>query len=195
VGPDPEMNVWPRHRWHRRTTRCSGAREAQFSSFLVVPFARPLNGSVRRLIVMSTDIQKIINTLNGIDSVEDEHQLQALEESVQQLFSSSYPEPGIDALFGILERFPDKDGYGIFWGILNGLERLSNYQDKLIESIRRRPSEFSLLMVNRILNTGQMNVNGIDLLDLLEEVASSNNWPESIKKTAGEFIEWQRNRA
>ena len=35
----------------RPTTRCSGAREAQFSSIPVRPFARPLNGSVRPIIV------------------------------------------------------------------------------------------------------------------------------------------------
>jgi hypothetical protein len=36
-----------KHNQARLTTRCSGAREAQFTGFLLSPFARPLNGSVR----------------------------------------------------------------------------------------------------------------------------------------------------
>lgn len=143
---------------------------------------------------MSNDIQKIINTINAIDSVEDKHQLQTLDDSVQQLFDTTNSELCIDSLLGIFERFPDEDGYDIFWTILHGLEGLPNYQAKLVKSVQRRPTEFSLTMVNRILNSEQRNVDGMDLLELLKEVASNQRWSKPIRETVMEYIEWQQSR-
>ena len=141
---------------------------------------------------MSTESQRIIHTINTINSVEDERQLDTLDEAIQLLFNTPHPELGMDALLGIFERFPEKDGYGLFWSILHGLENLPNYEEKLIKSVRRNPSWFSLNMINRILNSGQREVNGVDLLEVLEEIAGNPQSPASIRERATRQIEWQQ---
>lgn len=140
---------------------------------------------------MSLDEQNIIANLNSISSVEDPDELQKLDHNLNQLLASEHPELGIDALLSVFERFPDKDGYGIFWGILHGLEGLPDYEEKLIESVRRQPSEFSLLMINRMLNGGVTEVKGINLLGVLKDVAADERLPDEIRREAQGFVKWQ----
>jgi hypothetical protein len=140
---------------------------------------------------MSFDVQNIIVNLDSISSVEDPDELQRLEVNLTQLFASESPELGIDALLRVFERFPEKDGYGIFWSILSGLETLPNYEGKLIESVMRQPSRFSLLMVNRMLNADMTEVKGVNLLNLLKRVAKDEKQSEEIRIEARDFIGWQ----
>lgn len=144
---------------------------------------------------MGDSIQDIISILDGINSVEESAELAKLDGAVNSLFASGHPEFGIRALLHVFERFPDKDGYGVFWSILHGLESLPGYEEPLVESVRRQPSEFSLLMINCLLNAGRTHVNATDLFGLLSEVAGDPHYPASIRKEAEDFIEWQRGRA
>jgi hypothetical protein len=144
---------------------------------------------------MSDSIQDIISILDGINSVEDETELAKLDSAVNSLLASDHPERGIRALFHVYERFPDKDGYGVFWSILHGLESLPGYEEVLVESAKRQPTEFSLMMVNRILNAGQTHVKGRDLAAVLAEVARDKNYSAAIRRVAGDLAEWQRGRA
>jgi hypothetical protein len=143
---------------------------------------------------MNNRLQIIISTLDGISSVENESELHKLQSAIDDLFTSDQPELGIGGLLRIFERFPDQDGHGIFWSILHGSESLPAYEGALIESVRRQPSEFGLLMVNRLLNSGRTQVDGIELMALLEEVAGSSHYPEGAREGAREYIEWQRSR-
>ncbi len=139
---------------------------------------------------MSLEVQKAIAKLDSITTVEDPDELQNLEDSIQQLLASENAELGIDALLRVLERFPTKDGYGIFWSIVHGVETLANYEEKLIESVRRQPSEFSLLMINRMLNARMAEVKGINLVSVLKDVATDERQPEEIRAEARGFVEW-----
>ena len=144
---------------------------------------------------MSDNPQDAVEIISGIESVEDASELARLDAAVTSLLSSAYPERGMGALLRVFERFPDQDGYGVFWSILHGLEGLPGYEEALIESIRRQPSEFSLLMVSRMLNAGRTHVNGTDLLGLLDEVARNPDYSAALHKEAGRLTEWQRRRA
>ncbi|HEY9403704.1 MAG TPA: hypothetical protein VIQ24_13655 [Pyrinomonadaceae bacterium] len=144
---------------------------------------------------MSDNPQAIISILDGITSVEDEAELATLDDAVSSLLASKHPQLGIGALLRIFERFPEEDGHGIFWSVLHGLESLPDYERALVESVRRQPSEFGLLMINRILNDGRSQVGSVDLLVLLEEVARDPRIQGSIRADAQEYIEWQQSRA
>jgi hypothetical protein len=140
---------------------------------------------------MNLEVQKAISNLDSITLIEDPNELQRLDDAVQELLASENAELGLDALLRVLERFPNKDGYGIFWGILHGVEGFPDYEERLIESVRRQPSEFSLLMINRMLNTGMKEVKGINLLSVLKDVAMDERQPEELRKEARGFVEWQ----
>src|SRR5436853_1628279 len=136
--------------------------------------------------------KEIIANLDSISSVEDEKELQRLEGSLKQLFESDQPEIGIDALFRLYERFPTGTAFGLFWTVLSGLEKISGYEQHLVESLKRQPSEFSLLMVNRLLNSGITKVGDTNLLSLLERVASDENQHTEIREDAKGYLKRQQ---
>lgn len=143
---------------------------------------------------MSLEIQNLIANLDSITSVDDPDELQSLEDSVNQLLASKNPELGIDALLRVFEKFPNKDGFGIFWSILHGLESLPNYQEKLVESVNRQPSYFGVMMINRMLNSSHREVKSMELLSVLKKVVADERLEEEIRREAQNFIEWQQSR-
>jgi hypothetical protein len=157
--------------------------------------SRPVNSGVRRLCDMNRYLKNIILTLDSIESVESEAEVKKLHSAVDELFASDQPERGMEALLRIFERFPDKDGYGVFWSILHGLETLPGYEVSVVESVRRQPSEFGLLMINRMLNVGRTRAGGVDLMAILEEVSTDPKYSKGARQGAREYLEWQRTRA
>lgn len=110
-----------------------------------------------------------------------------LDDLLQELFRSECPTLGIDALLRVFERFPTEDGAEVFWGIIHGLESLPGYEDHLVQSVSSSPSEFGLIMVNRLLNSGVGEVAGIRLLTLLEVIAQKDLIPDDVRKMAEKF--------
>ena len=141
---------------------------------------------------MNDDIQEIISRIEHFEPTDDGWL--ELDGLIQRLLAFEHPERGIDALLGVLERFPEGDGYGVFWSILHALESLPGYQNKLVESVLRRPSEMTVTMINRMLNAGLTEVGGTNLLILLENVARNQTYPAAIREEAKGYIEWQNRR-
>ena len=110
-----------------------------------------------------------------------------LDELLQELFRSECPTLGIDALLRVFERFPTEDGAEVFWGIVHGVESLPNYEERLVQSVHSSPSEFGLIMVHRLMNSGFGEVAGVRLLTLLEAIAKNDSIPDEVRRTAEKF--------
>lgn len=76
-------------------------------------------------------------------------------------------------MLSVFERFAEKDGYGVFWGILHALEACDGYEPELLASVRRKPCEFNVLMINRLLNAEVTEIEGHSLQDVLRSVVSN----------------------
>jgi hypothetical protein len=112
-----------------------------------------------------------------------------LDALLQELFLSGSAPVGIDAMLHVFERYPGEDGAGVFWSIVHGLESLPGYESRLVESIRRVPSDFALLMVNRLLNAECREAGGVRLLLLLEQVAQGETAHPEIRQKALEILD------
>lgn len=121
----------------------------------------------------------------------DEIQLQKLEEAVSAIRREACGQPEFRALLGVFERFPEDDGYGIFWSIVHCLEACKGYEPALIESVTRTPTEFNLLMVNRLLNGGVAEIDGQSLLSVLASAAANPAASQNARESAQGFIEHQ----
>lgn len=110
----------------------------------------------------------------------------ALDALLAELWQTGDPEKAIPELLGVFERYHEEEGLGVVWGVLHGLEALPNYETELLRSVGRQPSEFGVLMVGRMLNSGKTEVGGISLLDTLREVAAKAS-SARIRETAQEF--------
>ena len=131
-----------------------------------------------------------IAAIDGITAVDDVGQLQVLEAALDQLFQSPLPERGVETLFRLFERFPDDDGYGIFWTVLHGIEDQANYGPLLKASLRRVPVTFNLLMVNRLLNSRLPNTQRQEWLALLGEVANNPSCGKIAAEEARHYVEY-----
>ena len=129
--------------------------------------------------------------LSWFDSPDDESQLQQLDELVQNLSKSAPTRQDFDALLSIFERFPEHDGFGVFWSILHYLEANQGYEPALLDSVRRAPGEFTLTMINRMLNGGITHVGEASLMDVLHTVAASDNASRPARETAQHFLAYQ----
>ena len=144
---------------------------------------------------MSASISEIISVLNSISNIRTAKQLDKLAAAVERIASTDEPLPTVEPLLQIFERHPDSDGHVIFWSMLNTIEAIPGYESYLLSSIRRMPSNFSLLMINRMMNSGVIDVEGVNLFSLLADIETDTQYPKKIRKTAGYYLEYQRGKA
>jgi len=140
---------------------------------------------------MSTEAN-LIHQLNAITSVEDQEQLNTLESVIESIEKGPIGAGTSAALLRLFERFPESDGYGIFWSIVHLLEANGGYEPLLVESVENHPSEFGVMMVNRLINGGVQEVNGSPLIELLQAVSANGNAPPEVRESAEEFLDFQR---
>jgi adenine C2-methylase RlmN of 23S rRNA A2503 and tRNA A37 len=132
---------------------------------------------------------KVLSKIDNLQTLSSIEEVELLEQSLTELFNSPNPENGIESLFKLFERFPDSDGFGLFWTMLHSIEEMPNYEHALVKSVQRHPAEFNLLMVERLLHSNVKSVEGTDLLMLLGQVAGNNDYSESIRRRSQEMIE------
>jgi hypothetical protein len=125
-----------------------------------------------------------------LTDLQDSDQLKALEECLTRAFlTGGLSHEDKAALLEVFERFPDEDGFGVFWSILHGLEHVDDYEDELVQSVRRRPGLFNTLMLNRMLNAGIELVAGESIDGLLRELLSHPAANDSVVKQVQGFID------
>lgn len=139
----------------------------------------------RRLLAMNPS--EIAAGMASITSVDDVEQLELLERLLSKLNPSSLCDEEYCALFGLFERFPEHDGFGVFWTILHRLEKSPQYEPHLLQSVQRQPAEFNLRMIARLVNGGVMQIGSVNLPALLRSVSTDQGVSESARAWACEF--------
>ena len=119
---------------------------------------------------------------------EDEQHLRSLEEVVASLGSTPLNRDDIRAIFDLFERFPEEDGYGIFWSLLHAIEASGGYEADLLESVARQPGDFNVRMVGRFLNAGRTHLEGQDLFLLLKGLSVRTDIPPLARETSLEIL-------
>ena len=61
------------------------------------------------------ELENIIKQLQDFSDAEDELQLSILDELIQNMPSGSLGSRVYEAFFRLFERFPESDGFGVFW--------------------------------------------------------------------------------
>ena len=136
-------------------------------------------------------MKSISDALISFKDPQDEDQLDQLEDLIRLATPEQCGAEVLRSLFSVFERFPEEDGYGVFWSILHLLESCNGCNEALIESVERAPVEFNLRMVNRLLNSGIKQVDGRSLIQLLTNVAEDPDVKPSIRNTANGYLAHQ----
>ena len=119
---------------------------------------------------------------------QDPPQLKSLEDCLANVFSGCPSQDDKGALLEVFERFPEDDGFGVFWGIVHGLEHVDDYDQELVTSVRRKPTHFNTLMLNRMLNAGIEFAAGESIEGLLREVLSQGTLAGEVSKQVQGFL-------
>ncbi|WP_461537009.1 hypothetical protein [Spongorhabdus nitratireducens] len=136
-------------------------------------------------------IEEVIEDVDGYLPVHDDWE--PLDELIDEACNAS-DQRIVKPFLGLLERNQDHDGYGVFWSIVHALESLGGYETELAASALRKPHELSVLMLNRLLNSGIQTIDGRPILEILLEIANNPAFPKSIQEEASEFVAYQREK-
>ncbi len=135
-----------------------------------------------------------IESLLAFVDPEGDGQLEALDAVLASMDPMTANDAELDALFGIFERFPEHDGFGVFWSILHFLEACPDCESAMLRSVMRKPVAFNVMMINRLINGGG-GASGIDaLLRLLERIREDAGNTTDVRESAAGFLDYQRQR-
>lgn len=100
----------------------------------------------------------------------------------------------VEKLLEFMENNPDID-YGMPGPIVHYMERkcMSDYNDLLYESVKRKPTIHTLWMLNRVINSPDF-FDRQKYISLLEKISVDGNQTEMIKKEASMYLQYQKNR-
>jgi hypothetical protein len=101
----------------------------------------------------------------------------------------------VPSMFALMERYPDAH-LGTPGPLVHCIESLGvlQYEDQLIESVRRQPAELSVWMVNRILNSKLDSAHRAKLLELLHSVVHHPAASPRVVESANQFLAHQATR-
>lgn len=124
------------------------------------------------------------------DETETELRLYRLFEGFKDLPGR---EVAIPSMFDLMERFPEAE-LGTPGPLVHELEAIAGYEPFLRDSIRRQPTDSSVWMVNRILNTELPSEQRALWLAELRAIPLHPSAPDRIKEEAEGFLEHQAKR-
>jgi hypothetical protein len=142
---------------------------------------------------MGSNIQEIVSSIDALTNMDIEEDLSRLQELVDTYFNHSEAGDYLNVWFLLYERCPNDDSCGIFWSILHGIENYSSCDRLVVESVLRQPSDFPVMMVNRLLNGGILQVGEVNLIELLNQVATNEHLSPLIRENAQSFLDYQKN--
>ena len=150
---------------------------------------------------MSRQREEILADFDALNSSEYDFRLGNYEgqERVRQLcdelLEAPQPELEIPTLFAVFEGLPDAD-FGAPGVLVFTIEGMPNYELELVHSIRRKPTYYTVWMVNRIVNglshDGASEEQRAFWLNLMIEASTHPMADEAAKEEAQEFVAFQQ---
>ena len=128
-------------------------------------------------------LDEIIKKMEAQIDTDDFEYIQ--EECMSEIEKKDLGLSAVEPLLQFIERHPVSD-FGMPGEIVHYLESLEGYEDKLVDSINRRPTLHTVWMINRIKNTGE---NYEKYTKILNGVLERKDIEDEIKESVKEFLE------
>lgn len=130
-------------------------------------------------------LEDILERLENVD-FEADFYMQDLYQITDDLKKLEQPEAAVEAVFRFIENHPDDD-LGSPGPLVHFVEQVPSpgYEEKLVASLRRRPTPHSVWMLNRVLN-GLQPDRRPPYADLMKELSQSSD--EGVAVEARGFL-------
>ncbi|MFN0189914.1 MAG: hypothetical protein ACKVQV_14535 [Bacteroidia bacterium] len=142
---------------------------------------------------MTEEIKIIINKLEQYiqlvqETGEQDELMEKLNEFSDELEQMENNFDAIDSILELIERSPDID-YGGPGPLAHFMEAYykKGYEELLLKSIERKPTEYTLYLLHRLINDGD-NPNRTVYLDLMKKISLSEEFPQNIIANAKESL-------
>lgn len=136
---------------------------------------------------MNTKIKKLLNDISK--KVNDDDFLEACELTCEQLKEIDSSGNAIEGILNIFEEHMSVD-FGTPGPLVHFVETFfkNGYEDKLLASIKRKPTQHTLWMLNRVLN-GVSEDEKEKYLAVLKDLLVKEDVTDELKVIAKEFYE------
>jgi hypothetical protein len=124
-------------------------------------------------------------------NIGDDNYMERLYEITDALEGETDNGTCADALYSLLERYPDVD-FGSPGPIVHNLERNRFHRDKLPISVQRQPGYLNVWMVNRILNDNLSDAERMHWTHALADVVDNPKAADNIKGKAKKYLVFQQ---
>lgn len=140
---------------------------------------------------MTSPTNRLIAELDAFAPFDDEGDNTTRLEALMHVLSE-LPDPTavFPAVFALIERFPEAE-LGAPGPLVHELESLGGYNQQLSLSVRRRPTDLTVWMVNRILNSSSAPQDRAPWLSLLRLAAEHPGASDPVKRSARDFLIFQ----
>jgi hypothetical protein len=140
--------------------------------------------SAEKISVVITALESFQPTNNDTENVS------MLYEIFRGFRSVASREEVMPAVFALLERFPEAD-LGSPGPLVHELEAIAGYQPLLRDSLHRQPTDLTVWMVNRILNSKLTDGERKLWLSELKSAGEHPRSPESTRESVRDFLAHQ----
>ncbi|WP_031301444.1 hypothetical protein [Sphingobacterium paucimobilis] len=131
---------------------------------------------------LETYIKKAEETGNKYDFIDPAYEATDELDELENNFDA------VEPIFLLIERSPDIDfgGPGPLGSFLENYYK-KGYEESLLASIERKPTEYTLHLLHRLIND-RNNPNFQTYLDLMKKISLSNEYPENIIEDAKDSL-------
>ena len=112
------------------------------------------------------------------------------EEKLETIIEENDSLENVKRILAFMEKHPDVD-YGMPGPLVHYIERffLNGYEELLYDSVKNNPTEHTLWMLNRIINSPKL-INRDKYLTLMKGIAVSDNVSKEIRSEAKLFLDY-----
>lgn len=121
------------------------------------------------------------------------HTMEALGALAARGFPSLDPARFRDAVFALLERFPEAE-FGTPGPLIHEIERRGGFEAALSASVARQPTFLTVSMVNRVMNLTEDASRLARWVAVLEQASGHPRAPDWVRTAARRYLEHQRAR-
>ena len=137
---------------------------------------------------MNDELKTILNQMELC--IEDDEITYEFDDLIEKISDLNLGSASIEPLLYFIEEYPLVD-FGFPGVIVHYLERFykQGYEEKLIDSLNRRPTRHTVFMLNRLING---TTHKEEYLLLMNDIIHRNDVEQEIKDDVQEFLDFQK---
>lgn len=133
----------------------------------------------------------IINNYTPLDINDPRTDSNYLYELTDKLNGDDDEVQAIEPIFRLIEKYPTTD-FGSPGPLVHFIEKyIGRYEQELLESLDRRPTQLTVWMLNRVINGTKNMTTRLTLIQKLEDIIQNPNVDDETKNEASDFLKFQ----